>query len=277
MRNIVITTVALLAFFLLPLPSDGSLSGWLSGVGGVLSFSGCLAIALLLERFRNSGYLTISKDLVFWLNFLILVIGIWSLVHSLLESSLHIVIWKLITGFISVYLAWNLYKEKGSLKVIFSEKEVKQLSDVSQEIQKQALIGFWWVDAESKEVKWSSGMYDIYDKERGWNISLSEVESMVHPDDIETYKEVRLIIKNGISKTIIFRLNTSRGIRYIKECAFGSYAKGKLIETFGYTQDVTEQVLKEQAQEIKLNGLITELQVLKNERAVDSFVKKANK
>lgn len=266
---LIVLGVALLTI-IFPISISGSFVNWLEDIGGIMVFSGCITIAVLLGRFNNSGYVTISKRLVFWFNFFILVVGVWSLLTSLNIGILFF--WRLVAGLISVYLAWNIYRQEGALKIIFSEREVQRLARVSKEIQKRSLVGFFWVNEEDN-IHWSSGIYEIFGKPQNWKVERDVVIGMVAKEDRVKFEDMRRNLQSGISLPVTVKVNTDRGLRYVYMIAYADYENGNSTNSFGLMKDVTDEILAKQQSEIEYNKIIAELQRYKNELAISSFKK----
>ncbi|MDF4201417.1 PAS domain S-box protein [Maribacter sp. SA7] len=120
-------------------------------------------------------------------------------------------------------------KYRGTVIDITKEKEadieildLKNKMEIAMRIGK---IGYWDYDFNTKILYWSPRLYSIYDVDPQIKISLPFVESLMHPDDLESHRELlrsvtedvdtyslnyRIILKDGSIKHIIAEMEVLR-------------------------------------------------------------------
>ncbi|MEP2280270.1 PAS domain S-box protein [Maribacter sp.] len=118
---------------------------------------------------------------------------------------------------------------RGTVIDITKEKEadieildLKNKMEIAMRIGK---IGYWDYDFKTKIFYWSPRLYSIYDVDPNTKLTLPFVESLMHPDDLESHRELlrrvsedvdtyslnyRIILKDGSIKHIIAEMEVLR-------------------------------------------------------------------
>lgn len=86
----------------------------------------------------------------------------------------------------------DITKEK---EADFEIIELKDKMDIAMRIGK---IGYWDYDIFTKILYWSPRLFEIYDVDPGTEITLSFVETLIHPDDLEKHSEIVYNISEDI-------------------------------------------------------------------------------
>jgi PAS domain S-box-containing protein len=119
-----------------------------------------------------------------------------------------------------------------------------------REAQALAQLGSWQANLTSGELRWSDEIYRIFGHEPGnFTPSVEAFQAAVHPDDVQKVLESeRLASETGLHDVIHRIVRPDGSIRHVHELAHGETdMQGNLIRLVGTVQDITEQVLAEQA------------------------------
>ena len=119
-----------------------------------------------------------------------------------------------------------------------------------QALSNMLRIGVWeWDEINGRPTYYSDELADVYgidpkSLKTGFK-STRDFEQLVHPEDLETYREhsnSSKYLKPGESHEYEYRVVSKKGqIRFLREIEQGEFdAKGKLIATFGLVQDVSD-------------------------------------
>ncbi|WP_405411645.1 PAS domain S-box protein [Maribacter sp. Asnod1-A12] len=98
-----------------------------------------------------------------------------------------------------------------------TEKEILDLKSKTDAAIRIGKIGYWDFDLDSESFICSPLMYDIYDIEQGTVLTISFLESIMHPDDVEEHrKNIELIIIEKSTHTFTYRIIVKDGtIKYL--------------------------------------------------------------
>ncbi|HKI88621.1 MAG TPA: PAS domain S-box protein, partial [Draconibacterium sp.] len=119
-----------------------------------------------------------------------------------------------------------------------------------EEAQQIAQMGSWQLDMNTNMVRWSKEMFHIYDiNPKAFDGNPDKVIKVLHPDDVELFKNRMYNLTIGNSETIEYRVIHKDGsIHYLHGVGRVEIEKdGKPIRRVGTVQDVTERKLEEQA------------------------------
>tara|TARA_R110002051_G_scaffold171982_2_gene242409 strand:+ start:14757 stop:19334 length:4578 start_codon:yes stop_codon:yes gene_type:complete len=105
-------------------------------------------------------------------------------------------------------------------------------------------IGYWDFDIATEKITWSSRMYEIYEVEQDVTVTLQLLESLIHPDDLFTHREVveRTAIENK-THSLIYRIIVNDGsVKYLSvDMETQLDADNNPVKFIGTVVDVTEQ------------------------------------
>ncbi|MCP4490539.1 MAG: EAL domain-containing protein [Gammaproteobacteria bacterium] len=144
--------------------------------------------------------------------------------------------------------------EQLQLKLAETEKENRSWKEQIGAISDSLRLGFWeWDEVADRVTYYSDSMAAIYGitlKELYSNYQQSvRFQNMVHPDDIEHYKE-HTTVENHLTENnnvhqFNYRILTSADeVRYVREMEFGVFDESKILtRSYGVVQDVTDQHL----------------------------------
>ena len=143
----------------------------------------------------------------------------------------------------------------GIVRDITERKEAEQdlLNSEAQlrEAQRIARLGFWEEDLASHTVFWSDEIYNILELSRDEFVpSRDSIYHLIHPDDLEDYKRTfQRAFEENIPINYEFRFQTPGG-RLLYLHIRGEVrrdVKGKPVQLFGTTLDITQSRLAQQA------------------------------
>jgi PAS domain S-box-containing protein len=138
---------------------------------------------------------------------------------------------------------------------------LKQNELLLLEAQHITKIGNWWYDFKSGDSYWSASLFSILGTPAipdGVN-KYDYYISLLHPEDVEGYRQYQANIATSPIKQYEHRLITPDGdLKYIKVITGDLLldGDGKITRTHGIVQDITETRLAEKAVRIKRNELI---------------------
>lgn len=141
--------------------------------------------------------------------------------------------------FITIYDVSEREENKRTLEE--SERKLK----VAQSIAK---MGNWEHIFEKSEIFWSDEIYNIFEVDKSYLLTIDNFNKFIHPDDIKPLIEkYNYAIQHKAEYSNIFRIITGKNrIKYVEEKGYIIYDKeGKPIRSLGTIQDVTEQRLSE--------------------------------
>ena len=133
------------------------------------------------------------------------------------------------------------------------EDELREKDDFLNKAQEIAQLGSWSLELLKNELTWSDVMYRIFDiQPQEFNASYEGFLESVHPDDRDAVNTAytNSILEGRDSYEIVHRIigkNTGE-LRYVLEkCEHERDASGKIIRSFGMSQDITKQKQAEEA------------------------------
>ena len=119
-------------------------------------------------------------------------------------------------------------------------------ADMAEEL---AGVGYWWMDASTKVIRWSPNMYRIFGVDPGVVPSLDYAMQFVHPDDRATAdSNLARNLSGGSAPSATRILQPSGQIRYVEgrdSCEFAP--DGSVLAIYGTVHDVTERIAAEKA------------------------------
>lgn len=110
-------------------------------------------------------------------------------------------------------------------------------------------VGYWWMDAATKVIRWSPNMYRIFGLEPGVVPSLDYAMQLVHPDDrAAADANLERNLTGGSARSATRIVQPSGEIRYAEGRSACQFAPdGKVIAVYGTMHDVTDRVAAEKA------------------------------
>lgn len=130
-----------------------------------------------------------------------------------------------------------------------SEEKLKENQQLLKMAQELGHIGSWRLDIEKNELIWSDENYKIFGVPVGTkNLTYEAFLSCIHPDDRKYVDEKWQAAVNGAPYDIEHRLLVNDETKWVREKAELSFdKKGNVIHATGFTQDITDQKLTEEA------------------------------
>ncbi|APQ17300.1 PAS domain S-box protein [Maribacter hydrothermalis] len=105
-------------------------------------------------------------------------------------------------------------------------------------------IGYWDFELATQKITWSSRMYEIYEIKKDVTVTLELLESLIHPDDLNSHRDVveRIAIENK-THSLVYRIIVNDGsIKYISvEMETQLDANNNPARFIGTVIDITEQ------------------------------------
>lgn len=128
------------------------------------------------------------------------------------------------------------------------EQELQRSKINLDRAQKVAKIGSWHINANN-ELEWSNETYRIFGLPRNTPLDYEKFLTCVHPDDREMLNNIWLDALQGSEYRVLHRIFTPKGeLKWVREQAELIFDdNGKLIDTLGTAQDVTQYKLAELA------------------------------
>jgi len=119
-------------------------------------------------------------------------------------------------------------------------------ADMAEEL---AGVGYWWMDAATKAIRWSPNMYRIFGLPPGVIPSLDYAMQFVHPDDrAAADANLERNILGGSARSASRIVQPSGEIRYIEArnaCTFAP--DGQVLAVYGTVHDVTDRIAADKA------------------------------
>ena len=138
-----------------------------------------------------------------------------------------------------------------------AEAAMAQARDKAQELARQADVaetvaglGHWRVDLQTRQVTWSTQMYQIYGLPLDTSLDANAIKAMTHPDDTGVADEVRRqLIGNDTGDTVTTRIIRPNGeIRFLSgRVCVERGPGGEMATIIGTVVDVTDQKAAETA------------------------------
>jgi PAS domain S-box-containing protein len=130
-----------------------------------------------------------------------------------------------------------------------AERELQRKEAFLAEAQRLSLTGSFTWRLDTDEISFSEQLYRIFEFEQNSPVTLAQVGTRVHPDDIPLLSERLELARNGINELnyeIRLRMPDGR-IKYVRTDAYGSRDRDGRLEYLGAVQDVTERRLSEES------------------------------
>ncbi|HII92291.1 MAG TPA: PAS domain S-box protein [Methanosarcina sp.] len=103
-------------------------------------------------------------------------------------------------------------------------------------------IGSWRLDVRTKELTWSDENHHIFGIPKGTHLTSESLLSQIHPDDREYVDSKWKAGLKGEPYDIEHRIVVDGKIKWVRKKAYFEFDKdGKVIGSFGITQDITER------------------------------------
>ena len=97
-----------------------------------------------------------------------------------------------------------------------NQKEILELQSKMDAAIRIGKIGYWDFDIESATFNCSPLMYSIYEMDESTILTISYLESIIHPDDLELHrKKVYDIVKNKINHAFTYRIIVNGKVKYL--------------------------------------------------------------
>ena len=140
-----------------------------------------------------------------------------------------------------------------------ANKELKRMNSLYESVQNAAGIGTWEVDLATKELYWSSKVYQIHELETTRPIQLEESIRFFHPDHRPILERaVHNCIQNGKKYDLELVLVTSKGRHtWVNITGMPVMENGKTVKIRGLSKDIDEkkrhrQRLEDQVRQVSL-------------------------
>jgi PAS domain S-box-containing protein len=129
------------------------------------------------------------------------------------------------------------------------EEELKKATKKLHHAQEFSKVGYWEAKLTCDEYIWSNELFHIFGyKPQEFKPSFEHFLSMVHPDDRNLVINASLNIshKSKVSEIDFRVIRADKKVIWVYEKIIYEYDdKGKLVEKYGITQDITERKIKE--------------------------------
>jgi PAS domain S-box-containing protein len=129
------------------------------------------------------------------------------------------------------------------------EEELKKATKKLHHAQEFSKVGYWEAKLTCDEYIWSNELFHIFGyKPQEFKPSFERFLSMVHPDDRNLVINASLNIshKSKVSEIDFRVIRADKKVIWVYEKIIYEYDdKGKLVEKYGITQDITERKIKE--------------------------------
>ncbi|ANE50238.1 PAS domain-containing protein [Flavisolibacter tropicus] len=128
-------------------------------------------------------------------------------------------------------------------------EQLRQSESLYKQAQALARIGNWSIDLTNNEVKWSEELYNIYELDKGQELSVEKWFDYLHPEDKESvshYWQECLAQKHPYDKVHRVILPSGKVKTLHRKGEFVFDSNGTAIKLIGTTQDITDQFLIQQ-------------------------------
>jgi diguanylate cyclase (GGDEF)-like protein/PAS domain S-box-containing protein len=163
----------------------------------------------------------------------------------------------LITLFIfGISVAISIAIVKLMSNTILNLNQVKYLNEQIKSASKVAKIGFWEFDSSDKSLDWSSGVYEIFEIDRGEKIDYERFLSFVPVEDRGRIdKKFLKSLQEKKEYFVVHQIVTNSGnIKYVEERGKHYYSNsGEHTKTIGSVYDITKRYLSEKKYKTLLN------------------------
>jgi PAS domain S-box-containing protein len=130
-----------------------------------------------------------------------------------------------------------------------AERELQRKEAFLAEAQRLSMTGSFTWCLDTDEIAFSEQLYRIFEFEQNSPVTVAQIGTRVHPDDIPLLTERLELARNGVNDLnyeIRLRMPDGR-IKYVRTDAYGSRDPDGRLEYLGAVQDVTERRLSEEA------------------------------
>jgi len=130
-----------------------------------------------------------------------------------------------------------------------AERELQRKEAFLAEAQRLSMTGSFTWCLDTDEIAFSEQLYRIFEFEQNSPVTVAQIGTRVHPDDIPLLTERLELARNGVNELnyeIRLRMPDGR-IKYVRTDAYGSRDPDGRLEYLGAVQDVTERRLSEEA------------------------------
>jgi PAS domain S-box-containing protein len=130
-----------------------------------------------------------------------------------------------------------------------AERELQRKEAFLAEAQRLSLTGSFTWRVDTEEISFSEQLYRIFEFEQNSPVTIAQIGSLVHPDDIPVLTEKVILARSGVNDhNYEIRLQMPDGrMKYLRTDAYGSQDRDGRLEYLGVIQDVTERRLSEEA------------------------------
>jgi PAS domain S-box-containing protein len=130
-----------------------------------------------------------------------------------------------------------------------AERELQRKEAFLAEAQRLSSTGSFTWRVDTEEIAFSEELYRIFEFEQNSPVTLAQIASRVHPDDILLLSEKVDLARSGAhdhNYDIRLRMPDGR-VKYLRTDAYGTQDRDGRLEYLGAIQDVTERRLTEEA------------------------------
>lgn len=132
-----------------------------------------------------------------------------------------------------------------------SNSDLSVIANLPLELEEFANIGVWHYDLRSGEITWSTGLYHIYELDKGdFDGTFETYQQHVHPEDIElVHKQIETAIANKSTFSFLKRIITGKGeYKTLKTWGTVKLSKTDEVERIsGFSSDITDAINAEKA------------------------------
>jgi PAS domain S-box-containing protein len=130
-----------------------------------------------------------------------------------------------------------------------AEHKLRRSEAFLAEGQHLAKMGSFSWRVAKREITWSEQLYRIFEFEQGLPVTLEQIGSRVHPDDVPMLNDMIDKASQGVSDFEYEHrlLMPDRSVKYVHMIAHGVRDKDGLLEYVGAAQDITERRVSEHA------------------------------
>jgi C4-dicarboxylate-specific signal transduction histidine kinase len=122
-----------------------------------------------------------------------------------------------------------------------SEQQLQSRLEKAQEIAK---IGSWEFNLPSRNLKWSTKMFDLFNVERTFAPQIEDFPKKIHPDDLHIWESsIQKCLKDGRPYSIRYRVQSPNLLIWVNEVGQGyKNSDGEVTKIFATCQDISEKV-----------------------------------
>jgi PAS domain S-box-containing protein len=118
-------------------------------------------------------------------------------------------------------------------------------------------VGGWDLDTKTGEVRWSEAMYEIYEVQMGFPLTLESISEFFVPEDRLKLERIgRRAVEHGETYDVELRLDTARGRRiWVNAIGRPQMVDGEAVKVIGTMQDITARKKAESALRMSQHSL----------------------